>query len=56
MLYYLSLADLMSDNIKKAVECANLIFMREGFKAWKGWVTNCKAKPANVPNIQQCKL
>lgn len=48
--------DLVTDNIRKAVECANLIFQREGFKAWKGWVTHCKAKPENVPNIQNCKL
>lgn len=47
-------ADLATDNIKKAVECASAMFQRDGFKAWKGWVNRCKQKP--LPNINNCKM
>jgi len=46
--------DLATDNLRKAVDCADLIYQREGFKAWKGWVNRCKGKP--LPNINNCKL
>nr|XP_033331994.1 uncharacterized protein LOC117223691 [Megalopta genalis] len=41
--------DFASDNIQDSIACAKMIYDREGFQAWEGWVKKCKNKP--LPNI-----
>lgn len=45
-------ADFLDDNIADDIHCAHLVRKQEGFKAWKGWMTNCKQKP--LPDIKSC--
>lgn len=44
--------DFANDDIRDDIACAKKIQSLEGFKAWDGWVKNCKKKP--LPNIQKC--
>ncbi|XP_076377123.1 uncharacterized protein LOC117223691 [Megalopta genalis] len=46
--------DFASDNIQDSIVCAKMIYDREGFQAWEGWVKKCKNKP--LPNIANCRL
>lgn len=43
----------INDDIQDDIACAKIIFDREGFKAWNGWMKKCKNKP--LPNIGHCK-
>lgn len=45
--------DFINDDIQDDIACAKVIFDREGFKAWNGWIKMCKNKP--LPNIGHCK-
>ncbi|CAK9827318.1 Lysozyme c-1 [Anthophora retusa] len=45
--------DFANDDIQDDIECAKRIQNMEGFKAWDGWVKNCKNKP--LPNIGNCR-
>ncbi|KAK9504302.1 hypothetical protein O3M35_010667 [Rhynocoris fuscipes] len=36
--------DLRTDDITIASRCAKLIKRRQGFKAWTGWVNNCRGQ------------
>nr|XP_031827759.1 lysozyme [Nomia melanderi] len=44
--------DFADDDIQDDIACAKLIYDREGFKAWDGWLKKCKNKP--LPNISGC--
>ncbi|XP_012063536.1 PREDICTED: uncharacterized protein LOC105626854 [Atta cephalotes] len=44
--------DYLSDDIQEDIVCAKKIFDQHGFKAWDGWVKNCKNKP--LPNLAHC--
>lgn len=44
--------DFANDDIRDDIVCAKKIQNLDGFKAWSGWVKNCKKKP--LPNIQKC--
>ncbi|XP_011262282.2 lysozyme [Camponotus floridanus] len=41
--------DFLNDDIKDDIACGKKIFDQEGFKAWDGWIKNCKNKP--LPNV-----
>jgi len=45
--------DFLHDDIQEDIECAKIIYAREGFKAWDGWLKKCKNKP--LPTIENCK-
>ncbi|RVE51865.1 hypothetical protein evm_003485 [Chilo suppressalis] len=45
-------AELRTDDITKACSCAMIIFRRQGFYAWYGWIDHCKGKP--LPDISNC--
>lgn len=47
---FLMYIDFIDDNIKDDIECARMIFERNGFKNWKGWETRCKSKKVTEPN------
>ncbi|XP_076875768.1 lysozyme C-like [Brachyhypopomus gauderio] len=38
----ISCADLLTDNISKAIWCAKIIAKQQGIKAWYGWCAHCK--------------
>lgn len=46
--------DLVTDDITKAAQCAQIVQATEGFKAWKGWETNCKPNIGNLPPLNEC--
>lgn len=48
------LLDLLSDDITKAAQCAQIVQSTEGFKAWKGWETKCKPNIGNLPPLNEC--
>ncbi|XP_065082770.1 lysozyme-like [Ochlerotatus camptorhynchus] len=37
-----SCSDLMTNDITKAVTCANKVFARHGYSAWNGWKSKCQ--------------
>ncbi|CAH0750447.1 unnamed protein product [Diatraea saccharalis] len=45
-------AELRTDDITKASNCAKKIYKRHGFDAWHGWIIKCKGK--NLPVIRHC--
>ncbi|XP_032675511.1 lysozyme [Odontomachus brunneus] len=45
--------DFANDDIQDDITCAKKIYNRDGFKAWDGWMKNCKNKP--LPNIGNCR-
>ncbi|CAH0406842.1 unnamed protein product [Chilo suppressalis] len=45
-------ADLLTDDITKASQCAKKVFKRHGFMAWYGWRNHCQNKP--LPDISKC--
>ncbi|XP_058456246.1 lysozyme-like [Malaya genurostris] len=44
-------SDLLTDDITKAVKCANLIYSRQGYSAWYGWTAKCKS---GVKDLSSC--
>lgn len=44
--------DFADDDIQDDIACAKKIYNQEGFKAWSGWLKNCKNKP--LLNIGIC--
>ncbi|XP_058456244.1 lysozyme-like [Malaya genurostris] len=44
-------SDLLSDDITKAVKCANLIYRRQGYSAWYGWKAKCQS---GVKDLSSC--
>ncbi|XP_015599045.1 lysozyme [Cephus cinctus] len=46
--------DLLNDDIQDDIGCAKKIFNTEGFKAWPGWMRQCKMKP--LPSIANCRV
>ncbi|XP_062550871.1 lysozyme-like [Armigeres subalbatus] len=47
----LSCADLLTNDISKAVSCANKIYARHGYSAWYGWKAKCKS---GVKDLSSC--
>ncbi|KAL4715324.1 hypothetical protein ACJJTC_004776 [Scirpophaga incertulas] len=45
-------AELRTDDITKAVQCARTIYKAQGWDAWVAWRNNCKGKP--LPDISMC--
>ncbi|CAB3238778.1 unnamed protein product [Arctia plantaginis] len=45
-------ADLITDDITKASNCAKIIFRRHNFNAWYGWINKCRGK--SLPDISRC--
>ncbi|CAH1398267.1 unnamed protein product [Nezara viridula] len=44
---------LLTKDIKKSLECAEIIFVKMGgFSFWKGWKENCELK--QLPNLDNC--
>lgn len=46
--------ELMSDDITKAAQCAQIVLNTEGFKAWKGWEVRCKPNINHLPPYNEC--
>lgn len=44
----------INNDIRDDVRCAKLIFDQDGFKAWNGWIRDCKGKP--LPTLNNCNL
>ncbi|GAB0099856.1 hypothetical protein DMENIID0001_157460 [Sergentomyia squamirostris] len=44
--------DFANDDIGDDIQCASLIYDREGFEEWKGWTKKCKGK--TLPDLSQC--
>ncbi|XP_012278510.1 lysozyme c-1-like [Orussus abietinus] len=45
--------DFADDNIQDDIACARIIYNQDGFKAWGGWLRQCKNKA--LPNISGCR-
>ncbi|KAL4715328.1 hypothetical protein ACJJTC_004780 [Scirpophaga incertulas] len=45
-------ADLRTDDITKAANCAKSIYKDHGFNTWPVWKNSCKGKP--LPDISRC--
>ncbi|PSN37595.1 Lysozyme c-1 [Blattella germanica] len=43
--------DLKDDSITDDIECAKLIYKRQGFKAWYGWRNKCQG---SLPDLSKC--
>ncbi|XP_031630476.1 lysozyme-like isoform X2 [Contarinia nasturtii] len=46
--------DLLTDDIKKSAQCAQIVLNKEGFKAWKQWEAKCKPPQSNPPAVNNC--
>lgn len=46
--------DMVSDDITKAAQCAQIVLNTEGFKAWYGWEKKCKPIIGNLPPLNEC--
>nr|XP_029734419.1 lysozyme-like [Aedes albopictus] len=46
-----SCADLLTNDITKAVNCANKVFARHGYSAWYGWKAKCAS---GVKDLSYC--
>uniref|UniRef100_T1D598 lysozyme n=1 Tax=Psorophora albipes TaxID=869069 RepID=T1D598_9DIPT len=44
-------ADLLTNDITKAVACANKVFARHGYSAWYGWKSKCSK---GVKDLSHC--
>ncbi|KAL4715323.1 hypothetical protein ACJJTC_004775 [Scirpophaga incertulas] len=49
---HVTCAEVRTDDITKASNCAKKIFQRQGFNAWYGWINHCKGRP--LPDISNC--
>lgn len=47
----LFILDLMTNDITKAVNCANKVFARHGYNAWYGWKSKCSK---GVKDLSYC--
>lgn len=52
--FYFSSIELLSDDITKAAQCAQIVLNTEGFKAWKGWEVRCKPNIGHLPPYNEC--
>lgn len=48
-----NVTDFLDDHIADDMKCANLIYKRHGFKAWRGWVKKCQGA---LPDLSGCGL
>lgn len=46
--------ELLSDNITKSAQCAQIVQQTDGFKAWRGWTMKCKSNINNLPPLKDC--
>ena len=46
---------LINDDISDDVTCANLIYSRQGFKAWYGWINHCDGQDTES-YVSDCNL
>lgn len=49
-----SISDLLSDDITKSAQCAQIVLNTEGFKAWRGWEQKCKKSIPELPPLKEC--
>lgn len=49
-----AISDLLSDNIAKSAQCAQIVLNTEGFKAWRGWEQKCKKSIPELPPLKEC--
>ncbi|KAL4719308.1 hypothetical protein ACJJTC_016026 [Scirpophaga incertulas] len=49
---HVTCADLRTDDITKAANCAKSIYKDHGFNTWSVWKNSCKGKP--LPDISRC--
>ncbi|XP_063822760.1 lysozyme-like [Ostrinia nubilalis] len=50
-LCHIPCAEVITDDITKASDCAKLIYRRFGFSAWSGWNHHCQE---SLPDISNC--
>jgi len=50
--YFCYVSELLTDDITKAVVCAQLIHRLRGFEAWNGWKDKCKNR--QLPDVIHC--
>lgn len=48
------ISDLLSDDITKSAQCAQIVLNTEGFKAWRGWEQKCKKSIPELPPLKEC--
>ncbi|KAJ2950187.1 hypothetical protein O0L34_g11547 [Tuta absoluta] len=46
-------AELVTDDITKAAECAKMVYERNGFKVWYGWRNHCQGALPSLPSCEE---